>query len=170
MIKENNMNDEKLGYLAIGAAAILIAFTATSAKANNATPINGTIQDYYKVVQDSEPYTKKECVNVNVPVYGNVTQEGDAAGGALLGMILGGLVGKGVTGDDKGAAAGAIFGGLVGADKGAKPKSGQVVTGYRTENRCDYVTYYRTIERTEYDYSIINWKIDGVTYTTEFVK
>ena len=42
------MNDDKLGYLAIGAAAILIAFTATSAKANNATPINGTIQDYYK--------------------------------------------------------------------------------------------------------------------------
>ena len=162
------MKDEKLGYLAIGAACVMVAFMATSAKANNSTPINGTIQDYYKVVQDSEPYTKKECVNVNVPVYGNVRTEGDAAGGALLGMILGGLVGKGVTGDDKGAAAGAIFGGLV--DKGAQPKNGQAVTGYRTENRCDYVTYYRTIERTEYDYSIINWKIDGITYTTEFVK
>ncbi len=164
------MNDDKLGYLAIAAACVAVAFMATSAKANNSTPVTGTIQDYYKVVQDSEPYTKKECVNVNVPVYGNIKKEGDAAGGALLGMILGGLAGKGVTGDDKGAAVGAIFGGLVGADKGSKPQHGQAITGYRTENRCDYVTYYRTVERTEYDYSIINWKIDGVTYTTEFVK
>ena len=165
------MNKDKLiTNTIIGAAMVLTAVVATKASAENSTPIKGTVMDYYSVVQDSEPYTKKECVNVNVPVYGTVHKQGNAAEGALLGMILGGLVGKGVTGDDKGAAAGAIFGGLVGADKGAKPKPGQGITGYRTENRCDYVTYYRTVERTEYSYSIINWKIDGITYTTEFVK
>jgi uncharacterized protein YcfJ len=165
------MNKDKLiTNTIIGAAMVLTAVVATKASAENSTPIKGTVMDYYSVVQDSEPYTKKECVNVNVPVYGTVQKQGNAAEGALLGMILGGLVGKGVTGDDKGAAAGAIFGGLVGADKGAKPKPGQGVTGWRVENRCDYVTYYRQIERTEYSYSIINWEIDGITYTTEFVK
>ena len=143
--------------------------TATQATANgNASDV--AVFHHNKTVVVNNPKKVRECRDVKVPVYDQYKTEGDAAGGALLGMILGGLVGKGVTGDDKGAAAGAIFGGLVGADKGAQPKNGQAVTGYRTENRCDYVTYYRTIERTEYDYSIINWKIDGITYTTEFVK
>jgi len=35
-------------------------------------------------------------------------------------MIIGGIIGKGVTGDDKGAAAGAVLGGVIGADKGGK--------------------------------------------------
>ena len=104
------MNKDKLiTNTIIGAAIVLTAVVATKANAENSTPIKGTVMDYYSVVQDSEPYTKKECVNVNVPVYGTVHKQGNAAEGALLGMILGGLVGKGVTGDDKGAAAGAIF-------------------------------------------------------------
>ena len=107
---------------------------------------------------------------VNVPVYGNVTSNGDAAGGALLGMILGGLIGKGVTGDDGGAAAGAVFGGLVGADKGSQPKTTQQVTGYKQERQCTEVTHYKSVTKTVYDYSVITWIQNGQQYSQTFTK
>ena len=81
-----------------------MTMTSTLAYAEN---VNAVVADRYKIIVEVEPYTKKECVTVNVPIYGTTTQQGDAAGGALLGMILGGLIGKGVTGDGGGAAAGA---------------------------------------------------------------
>jgi uncharacterized protein YcfJ len=61
-------------------------------------------------------------------------------------MIIGGILGKGVSGNDNGAAAGAVIGGLIGADKGANT-SKRVVTGYRQEQRCEqrYVNEQKTI-------------------------
>lgn len=149
---------------------LLITAMAMSSSAALAENVNAIVADRYKIIVEVEPYTKKECVTVNVPVYGNTTQQGDAAGGALLGMIIGGLIGKGVTGDDGGAAAGAVFGGLVGADKGAQPKSKQTIIGHKQENRCDNVTYYKDVERTVYDYSIITWTQNGVTYSETYTK
>ena len=86
-----------------------------------ADKVTANVTDRFKTVYEDVPYTKNECVLVDKPIYGTTVKEGDAAGGALLGMILGGLVGKGVSGDDGGAAAGAVIGGLIGADKGSKP-------------------------------------------------
>lgn len=132
--------------------------------------VKATITDEYTSVFQSVPYTKHECVRVNVPVYGNTVKKGNAAEGALLGMILGGLAGKGLTGDDKGAAAGAIFGGLVGADKGSKPKPGQGIIGYESQNQCTDVTYYEDVRKVVYDYSVITWTVDGETYSSTFVR
>ena len=110
----------------------LILITALAAASPAvAETIKAQVEDRYTNISVSEPYTKQDCVMVDVPVYGNVTTSGNAAEGALLGMILGGLIGKGVTGDDGGAAAGAVFGGIVGADKGSQPKTSKRVTGYR---------------------------------------
>ena len=71
--------------------------------------------------------------NVEVPVYGTVQGGGASGGDVLTGMIIGGLLGKGATGKDNGAAAGAVIGGIIAADKG---KSKQVITGYRMETQC----------------------------------
>ena len=41
----------------------------------------------------------------------------NAGENALGGMIIGGIIGKALTGQDNGAAAGAVIGGVIGADK-----------------------------------------------------
>lgn len=89
---------------------------------------------------------------------------GNSAGGdALAGMIIGGLLGKGVTGDDKGAAAGAIIGGVIGADKS---------TGKTTSTQCrdETVTTYVTEARKQYEYSTVSFKHNGKLYTLTFQK
>ena len=54
--------------------------------------------------------------NICYLAYGQ-TGSGASAGDVLGGMIIGGLIGKGASGDDKGAAAGAVIGGMIAADK-----------------------------------------------------
>ena len=104
-----------------------------------ADKVTANVTDRFKTVYEDVPYTKNECVMVDKPIYGTTVKEGDAAGGALLGMILGGLVGKGVSGDDGGAAAGAVIGGLIGADKGSKPQRNRTIVGYETKQECTEV-------------------------------
>lgn len=135
-----------------------------------AETVKAEVSHQYVTVFESVPYTRKECVMVDVPVYGTVEKKGNAAEGAFLGMILGGLAGKGITGDDGGAAAGAVMGGIIGADQASKPKPNTEIIGYRSERQCDQVTYYKDVEREVYDYSIITWKQNGQTYTTTFYK
>jgi uncharacterized protein YcfJ len=147
-----------------------IALTATTAFAEDGLKTTAYVGDSFTTAYESVPYTKRECVNVKVPVYGTVQRQGDAAGGALLGMLLGGAIGKGVSGNSDGAAAGAVIGGLIGADKGAKPKSEQVITGYTTEKRCDDVTYYRDKEIVVYEYSVISFIYEGRRYELTFEK
>ena len=72
------------------------------------------VENLTRVVSVEKP--RRSCYTVDVPVYGNVG--GGASGGDVLtGMIIGGLLGKGVSGNDKGAAAGAVLGGVISADK-----------------------------------------------------
>jgi uncharacterized protein YcfJ len=150
--------------------AIAITLFATAAASADSTKVTAHVEDRYTTILQSEPYTSNECVMVNVPVYGTVQRQGNAAEGALLGMLLGGAIGKGVSGNNDGAAAGAVIGGLIGADKGARPKTQEVVTGYRQERQCTEVTHYRQVEKVVYDYSIITWSQSGVQYTQTFVK
>jgi len=135
-----------------------------------ADKVTANVTDRFKTVYEDVPYTKNECVLVDKPIYGTTMKEGDAAGGALLGMILGGLVGKGVSGDDGGAAAGAVIGGLIGADKGSKPQHNRRIVGYETKQQCTDVTYYRSVERTVYDYSVMEFEYKGEDITLTFRK
>lgn len=112
---------------------LVFALSGSAAYADNSYVTTGKlveIQPIYTQVQSQTPY--EECKIVDVPVYGNAG--GGASGGDVLtGMIIGGLLGKGATGKDNGAAAGAVIGGIIAADKG---KSKQVITGYRMETQC----------------------------------
>lgn len=93
---------------------------------------------------------KRVCNNVETPIYGTrtvtTTGNGNAGEGALAGMIIGGILGKGVSGNDKGAAAGAVIGGIIGADKATKDKTQteRYITGYKTERVCENVKTYQS--------------------------
>jgi uncharacterized protein YcfJ len=69
-----------------------------------------------------------------VPIYGNTGQSNDNTGNVLLGMILGGVSGKVITGEDGGAAVGAIAGGLIGANN--NNNNNNQIIGYRTVQSC----------------------------------
>lgn len=144
------------------------SFLVTSSA--SADTVRAKVEDVYTTVYEPVARTKQECSLVDVPVYSDVTRQGNAGEGALAGMIIGGLLGKGVTGDDGGAAAGAIMGGLIGADKGSKPKTERVITGYKKERSCQDVTYYDNVSKRVYDYSTITWVENGKTYSYEFIK
>ena len=122
--------------------AALILSTSTSAWATDFV-VQGkitTVEPNYLTKEIGTPY--KECYNVEVPVYGNVGGSGASASDVLGGMIIGGLIGKGATGKDNGAAAGAVIGGMVAADK----KTGQQgIVGYRQEQRCETRYKYETV-------------------------
>lgn len=114
------------------ATAAIIGF-ATTANAETRYANITRVEPNYHTVYMNVPRT--QCQDVEVPVYGTV-QGGATGGDVLTGMIIGGLLGKGITGKDNGAAAGAVMGGVIAADQN---RSRQVVTGYRTERQCTEV-------------------------------
>lgn len=122
-------------------ALLLVAFGATPAFADN---VRANIKDHYVWQEVSTPVVKTRCKN---------TSSGQTA---LEGMIIGGLLGKGVTGSDQGAAAGAVLGGVIGADKGGR--------------RCWDETTYHTERVKMYSYSTITFTEHGRQYTLNFTK
>jgi len=125
-----------------------------------------TVQDHYKTVTKRVPYTETVCNIVDVPIYGQ--SGGGASGGDVLtGMIIGGLLGKGASGNDKGAAAGAVIGGMIAADKKQGKES---IIGYRQENRCSEYTRYNETEESVYSHSTVTFYSDGKQYVLRFKK
>ena len=131
---------------------------------------NVKVFDHTKTMRVDTPTTERVCENMNVPIYGTTTRQGNASGGALIGMLLGAAGGKAVTGDDKGAAIGAIMGGLVGADKGAQPKQSQTIVGYEKKLVCNDVTSVSSQLVDVYSHSTIRFYVDGVRYVLKFQK
>ena len=129
--------------------------------------IHAHIEDKFVVTNQSQPTTRKECNMVDVPIYGTTQGSGASGGDVLTGMIIGGLLGKGASGNDKGAAAGAVIGGIIAADK---KKSNRTIIGYRPQMQCHNVTHHNNSQRTVYSHSIIRWRINGKEYTARFVK
>lgn len=84
-----------------------------------------------------------ECTTVRVPVIGRPYNGSNAGADALAGMIIGGILGKGLSGNDKGAAAGAVIGGVIGADRNNGHRPRHVGREYTEELRCftkyDYI-------------------------------
>lgn len=140
-------------------ASIILLFTAQNAVANTSV-VQGkivSIDPVYTNVQQQQP--QQSCRNVEVPIYGRAGG-GNAGEGALGGMIIGGILGKAIGGNDQGAAAGAILGGVIGADNA---QGERVITGYRTERQCSTTyTYTNTRIVNEYD---ITYQVDGNHFT-----
>jgi len=145
-----------------------ISSVATSGFAD--ASVNARVKDHYTTVYNSTPVNVKHCYNVDIPVYETRSRQGNAAEGAILGMIIGGLAGKAVTGKDNGAAAGAVMGGVIGADKGSKPKSQSVIVGYKTERQCETVVEYKENSKKVYSYSTLLFTLDGKQYRIDFNK
>lgn len=89
------------------------------------------IEENYETIIEYSPI--KICRDEEVPIYGNTNQNNNNSGNVLLGMILGGVSGKVITGEDGGAAVGAIAGGLIGANNN---NSGNQIIGFRTVQTC----------------------------------
>ena len=149
------------------AAAVIALSTPAVAKDKVKDVI---VYDHTKTMLVKSPTTERVCQNMNVPIYGTTTQQGNASAGALVGMLLGAAGGKAVTGNDKGAALGAIMGGLVGADKGAQPKQKQTVVGHRQELVCNDVTTISEQYVDVYSHSTIRFYVDGRRYVLQFQK
>jgi len=141
--------------MSLATALAFVTAPAFSDQLQNNAVKSVWIEDVYDERRESDPYTVRECFMVR--------EEGNAAGGALAGMIIGGLIGKGATGDDGGAAAGAIIGGLIGADKGAQNDG-------LLREKCTEVIRYKESVRTIYNYSIIRFVYQGKQYELTFIK
>jgi len=151
---------------AVAATAIALASPVYA----NGKVTDVRIFDHTKTMRVDTPTTQRVCEDMNVPIYGTTTRQGNASGGALIGMLLGAAGGKAVTGDDKGAAIGAIMGGLVGADKGAQPKQSQTIVGYEKKLVCNDVTSVSSQLVDVYSHSTIRFYVDGVRYVLKFQK
>lgn len=142
---------------------LVVTFFASSAYADNSVVVSGRVTNITPVyTQVTVQQPTQVCRSVEVPVYGTV-QGGGAAGNALLGMIIGGVIGDAVSGGNGNATAGgAVIGGIIGADR-AQNGNRQVVTGYRTEQQCS--TQYTNARETivnEYD---ITYNVQGQNIT-----
>jgi uncharacterized protein YcfJ len=110
-------------------------------------------------VDRAVPVERCELVRVPVTETRRSGGSGASSGDVLGGMILGGLIGKGASGDDQGAAIGAILGGMIAADNN-RGSSYEVVTGYRNEQQCYTVNEYTTINTR--DGSIVTYSWNGL--------
>jgi uncharacterized protein YcfJ len=138
----------------------ILATMATSAVAETVRARITYVEPRYETV--TEYLTTTQCYNVEVPVYGTVHSNGATGGDVLAGMILGGLLGKGITGDDNGAAAGAVMGGVIAADN--KGGSQQAIVGYRAERQCSEVGVPTQVNQIR-DY-LIRFEYNGLTGST----
>ena len=147
-----SISNWKQKILGVGVGLLL----ATTVQAGNFNAVGVHVHDHYKDILKREPQRVEVC-------YDQHTSGGNAGEGALLGMILGGVTGKVIGGNDQGAAAGAIIGGIIGADK-AQNNQGGTRTVCRIENR------YTETKRKIYSHSTVVFRHDGTDYRVRFDK
>ena len=147
--------------------ALFASSISSTAYAEN---VNARVKDHYTTIYDTVEVIDRRCEMIDVPVYGTrrVPRNGGAAGNALLGMIIGGAVGKGLTGKDNGAAAGAVMGGIIGADQGSKSRTEEYVKGYRSEKSCTDAVTYVDKPKNVYSHSTLRFTLDGKRYKIDF--
>lgn len=142
-------------------SSALVVF-ATQAAAQNVT---AKISDHFRDETVSTPVAVTECVNVDVPVYGQKpASTGDAVAGAIIGGLLGNQFGEG-----KGKDAMTVLGAIAGADAASRNTRNEIV-GYRTERQCSEVTRYKDESVRRYSHSTATFIVNGKQYTVDFVK
>ncbi|MGA0384583.1 MAG: hypothetical protein ACO3L1_06295, partial [Flavobacteriaceae bacterium] len=151
-----------------GLTLSLMTFLAPSLALSETNNVTGKVQDHYTTVYDRVKETQRRCWDTEVPVYGYRERQGNAAGGALLGMIIGGAVGKGLTGKGDGAAAGAVVGGLIGADQGSKTRQEKVIIGYEKKQKCADEVIWVDQPKQIYSHSSVTFWLDGRKMTLRF--
>ena len=138
-----------------------LALLAGTAQAHHTQSVEATISRVDPIYNNQQQHVPSQvCEQIQVPIYSTVQGPGATGSDVLGGMILGGLLGKGVTGDDKGAAIGAILGGVTQADKQSSRK---VITGYQHQQQCR--TVYHTVSEQVITGYKIWFNVDGMSGT-----
>tara|TARA_B100001057_G_scaffold497718_1_gene602636 strand:+ start:779 stop:1201 length:423 start_codon:yes stop_codon:yes gene_type:complete len=137
---------------AIVLSLLLVACSPVEAQDN--VNLNAQVHHHFKMIYTQDPYKVQVCRDKVI--------SGDKTGDTLGGAILGGLIGKALTGNDDGAKIGALFGGIVGHDK-SNAQSG-------TTRVCQYETRYKERAQNVYSHSTITWRMNGRTYRLNFQK
>jgi uncharacterized protein YcfJ len=135
---------------------------ATPVAAQNVT---ATITDHYTTKTVSTPVTSNQCVNVDVPVYGQAPAN---TGDAIMGAIIGGVIGN-QFGEGQGKDAMTILGAIAGADAASSGSRNRIV-GYRTERQCSEVVSYRDERVQQYSHSTATFVHNGKRYSVNFMK
>ena len=113
------------------------------------------VTDHDKAVIKRTPYVVEVCSERNV--------SGDKTGDAVMGAIIGGLIGNNITKDlPDGGTAGAIIGGLLGHQNSTASDGTKLV--------CKNMTRYKESMDTIYSHSTITFNYNGKTYTARFQK
>ena len=156
--------------LKTGFIAIILAFVAGSigqlARADSGAQMGivADITQNYEYVTYLDP--TKVCKDMEIPIYSEGQARRSTSGNILMGIILGGVAGKVITGNDKGAAGGAVIGSLIANDNAQKPN--RIIIGYKQERRC--TLEHREVEKKiATDYTIqYSWNgIYGSAYTNK---
>jgi len=157
----------------IVAIAIILAFVAgaigqlITGGARAEGSIHGVVNEVtqnYEYVTYLDP--TKVCKDMEIPIYSEGQARRSTSGNILMGIILGGVAGKVITGNDKGAAGGAVIGSLIANDNAQKPN--RIIVGYKQERRC--TLEHREVEKKiATDYTIqYSWNgIYGSAYTNK---
>ena len=129
---------------------LTLASCAPVAAHHTGAPIDGKVKDHYRLERVDIPHTRRVCEQ----------RQGASSGDVLGGMIIGGIFGKALSGDDKGAGVGAVIGGMIAADEN-RSSVGTV---------CRDVTTYHQEQRSVYSHSIVTFTLNGRTYRLRFQK
>jgi uncharacterized protein YcfJ len=146
----------KKALLGITTTATILASTMVLASQTVYATITNVSENW---TYETRRIPKEKCTTVRVPISGY--NNGSSAGAdALAGMIIGGLLGKGLSGNDRGAAAGAIIGGVISADK----SQGRVQhnPGYEERVRC--TTVYDYVRESVQAGYIVDYMYEGYLY------
>ena len=112
-----------------------VMLLSTTANANTTRIQVETVSSTAITQQVVQKTPSQQCSIVDVPIYGSTS--GGASGSDILnGIIVGGILGKVITNNDKGAAVGAIAGAISQADK---KKGNQQIVGYRQQQQCNTI-------------------------------
>jgi len=118
-------------------------------------PYNVQVNDHQKTVIKRTPQVVEVCSERNV--------SGDRTGDAVMGAIIGGIIGNNVTKDlPDGGTAGAIIGGLLGHQNSTANNGTKLV--------CNKMTRYKESMETIYSHSTITFNYEGRSYTVRFRK
>ncbi len=143
----------------------LLKFTVVCIALVVTTPVSAGEYVDAHIVSSQPVYTSfmernptRLCNNSQVPIYGHIG--GSNGANVLQGMIIGGLLGKGATGNDRGAAAGAVIGGVIAGDRGNRNRP---ITGYQNVQNCHTQYVYNTVEKISH--YIVTADVNGQTIT-----
>ena len=150
-------------YVFLLATGLMITILYANITKAEGTIVEGTVVDHYEKQTDFIEDSQEVCRLVKIPIYHKPHRPTGAE--ILGGLVIGGALGKVISGDDKGALAGAVVGGLVTSSQ-QEPR----IVGYSRKRVCEDKIFHRKEYRHKYTHSTISFTINGVSYSKTFMK